>query len=259
MASTAPYAATSNARTETIVAVMDAVASMATVWRGRRQVCPGVTVCTIMPAVHTLLVFSLVAVVFVAIPGPSVLFVVAQGLRSGSRAAVAGAAGTATGAMTYVLVTAAGLSAVIASSATAFSVVHYAGAAYLCWLGVMALRGKGEEEVDADGEGTARRPRRSPWRSYRQGVVVELGNPKVALFFLALFPQFLHDSAGPAVTQVLVLGALFVAIGFLSDAFWGSLAGRLRAFRPSRGFDRATGLVYLGLGGWAAATGGSRS
>jgi threonine/homoserine/homoserine lactone efflux protein len=209
-----------------------------------------------MPAVHTLLVFSLVAIVFVAIPGPSVLFVVAQGLRDGSRAAVAGAAGTATGAMTYVVVTAAGLSAVIASSATAFSIVHYAGAAYLIWLGIVALRAKGDAHSDADGE---QKRRRSPWRSYRQGVVVELGNPKVALFFLALFPQFLHDDAGPTVTQVLVLGALFVVIGFLSDAFWGSLAGRLRAFRPSRRFDRATGLVYLGLGGWAAATGGSRS
>lgn len=211
-----------------------------------------------MPAVHTLLVFCLVAVVFVVIPGPSVLFVVAQGLRNGSKAAVAGAAGTATGAMTYVAVTAAGLSALIASSSTAFAALHYAGAAYLCWLGVMALLwGRGEQE---DTHPTEAR-RRSPWRSYRQGVVVELGNPKVALFFLALFPQFLHDDAGPAVTQVLVLGALFVVIGFLSDAFWGSLAGRLRtlrSFRPSRRFDRATGLVYLGLGGWAAAT-GSRS
>jgi threonine/homoserine/homoserine lactone efflux protein len=209
-----------------------------------------------MPTVHTMLVFSLVVVVFVAIPGPSVLFVVAQGLRDGSRAAVASAAGTATGAMTYVLITAAGLSAVIASSATAFSIVHYAGAAYLCWLGIVALLGRGEAHAEADGP----RRRRSPWRSYRQGVVVELGNPKVALFFLALFPQFLHESAGPAVTQVLVLGALFVVIGFLSDAFWGSLAGRLRALRPGRlrRLDRATGLVYLGLGGWAAATGGSR-
>jgi threonine/homoserine/homoserine lactone efflux protein len=73
-------------------------------------------------------------------------------------------------------------------------------------------------------------------------------------------PTLLHHSAGPAVTQVLVLGTLFVAIGFLSDAFWGSLAGRLRALRPPRlrRFDRASGLVYLGLGGWAAAAGGSR-
>lgn len=210
-----------------------------------------------MPSVHTMLVFSLVAVVFVVIPGPSVLFVVAQGLKDGSKAAVTSAAGTATGAMTYVLITAAGLSAVIASSATAFSVVHYAGAAYLCWLGIAALRSRDEDHATED---RARRAKRSPWRSYRQGVVVELGNPKVALFFLALFPQFLHDGAGPAITQVLVLGALFVVIGFLSDAFWGSLAGRLRTFRPrTNRFDRATGLVYLGLGGWAAATGGSRS
>lgn len=211
-----------------------------------------------MPALHTMLVFSLVSVVFVAIPGPSVLFVVAQGLRDGSKAAVTSAAGTATGAMTYVLVTAAGLSAVIASSATAFSVVHYAGAAYLCWLGIVALRGRGDAHAPQEG---AVRTRRSPWRSYRQGVVVELGNPKVALFFLALFPQFLHDSAGPAATQVLVLGALFVVIGFLSDAFWGSLAGRLRRLAPAttNRFDRATGLVYLGLGGWAAATGAGRS
>lgn len=209
-----------------------------------------------MPALHTLLVFSLVSVVFVVIPGPSVLFVVAQGLRDGSRAAVTSAAGTATGAMTYVLITAVGLSAVIASSATAFAVVHYAGAAYLCWLGIAALRSRGEAHAPE----RERRPRRTPWRSYRQGVVVELGNPKVALFFLALFPQFLHDDAGPAATQVLVLGALFVLIGFLSDAFWGSLAGRLRTFRPKTGrFDRATGVVYLGLGGWAALTGAGRS
>lgn len=213
-----------------------------------------------MPALHTLLVFSLVSVVFVVIPGPSVLFVVAQGLRDGSKAAVTSAAGTATGAMTYVLVTAAGLSAVIASSATAFSVVHYAGAAYLCWLGVTALRGRGHAQAPATGAARTRQ-RRSPWRSYRQGVVVELGNPKVALFFLALFPQFLHDSAGPAATQVLVLGAVFVVIGFLSDAFWGTLAGRLRRLAPvaTNRFDRATGLVYLGLGGWAAATGAGRS
>ena len=210
-----------------------------------------------MPTLHTLLVFSLVSVVFVVIPGPSVLFVVAQGLRDGSRAAVASAGGTATGAMTYVLVTAAGLSAVIASSATAFAVVHYAGAAYLCWLGVVALRGRGGTQEQAGED----RPRRSPWRSYRQGVLVELGNPKVALFFLALFPQFLHESAGPTITQVLVLGALFVAIGFLSDALWGSLAGRVRTLGWARSpnVGRATGLVYLGLGGWAAATGGSRS
>jgi threonine/homoserine/homoserine lactone efflux protein len=206
-----------------------------------------------MPTVHTLLVFSLVAAAFVALPGPSNLFVVAQGLRNGPRAAVAGAAGCATGALTYVAATAAGLSALIASSSTAFAALHYAGAAYLCWLGVVALRSRGE----AAPEDTV--ARRTPWRSYRQGLVVELGNPKVALFFLALFPQFLHASAGPAATQVLVLGALFVAIGFVSDALYaitsGRLGARVRDARAARRLDRGSGVIYLGLGGWAAASG----
>jgi threonine/homoserine/homoserine lactone efflux protein len=209
-----------------------------------------------MPAAHTLLVFSLVAIVFVALPGPSNLFVMAQGLRNGARPAVAGAAGCATGALTYVGATAAGLSALIASSATAFAALHYLGAAYLCWLGVAALLGRGGEE---EGAGDGRPALRSPWRSYRQGLVVELGNPKVALFFLALFPQFVHDGAGPAATQVLVLGALFVAIGFVSDASYavasGRLGARVRDGRLARRLDRGGGVIYLGLGGWAAASG----
>ena len=93
-----------------------------------------------MPALHTLLAFLVVAAVFVALPGPSNLYVLARGLQSGSEAAIAGAAGCATGAFVYVAATAAGLSALLASSATVFAAIHYAGAAYLCWLGVAALR-----------------------------------------------------------------------------------------------------------------------
>src|SRR5512133_2159316 len=118
-----------------------------------------------MPATHTLLAFGLVAAAFVAIRGPSNLFVVACGLQSGSRAAVAGAAGCATGALTYVAGTAAGLSAVLASSDAVLAVVHYAGAAYLCWLGVAALR-------PARDRGPVAEPPRS---SYRRGLLVELG------------------------------------------------------------------------------------
>jgi hypothetical protein len=118
-----------------------------------------------MPAAHTLLVFSLVAAAFVAVPGPSNLFVLARGLQSGSRAAVAGAAGCATGALVYVAATAAGLSALLASSHVVFAALHYAGAAYLCWLGVAALRSRAREFPRAAGP-------RSPWRSYRQGLGV---------------------------------------------------------------------------------------
>jgi threonine/homoserine/homoserine lactone efflux protein len=207
-----------------------------------------------MPAVHTLVVFSLVAAVFVAVPGPSNLFVVAQGLQSGSRAGVAAAAGCATGALAYVALTAAGLSAVIASSRVAFAALHYAGAAYLCWLGIAALRSSAHA---APARAVVPRSRR---RCYRQGLVVELGNPKVALFFLALFPQFVHRGAGPAALQVAVLGCLFVALGLASDSLYAVASGRVgrrHAGRPRAGrrASRVTGALYLGLGGWAAATG----
>lgn len=206
-----------------------------------------------MPAAHTLLAFCLVAAVFAAVPGPSNLFVLTRGLQSGSRAAVAGAAGCATGAFVYVLATAAGLAALLASSHVVFAAVHYAGAAYLCWLGISALLSRTPESTSAS------RPR-SPWRSYRQGLVVELGNPKVALFFLALFPQFIHPEAAPAALQVLILGTVFVSIGMTSDCFYALGSGRLRTLltrRPKlrRRQEHASGLLYLGLGGWAAVSG----
>jgi threonine/homoserine/homoserine lactone efflux protein len=207
-----------------------------------------------MPAVHTLLAFAAVAALFVAVPGPSNLYVLTRGLQSGSRAAVAGAAGCATGAFVYVTATAAGLAALLASSQIVFAAVHYAGAAYLCWLGIAALRSRAPDLPHA-----ATAPR-SVWRSYRQGALVELGNPKVALFFLALFPQFIHDGAGPAALQVLILGAIFVSLGFASDSLYAFGSGRLRALllrRPRLRLrqHRATGVLYLGLGGWAAVSG----
>jgi threonine/homoserine/homoserine lactone efflux protein len=207
-----------------------------------------------MPAAHTLVAFALVAAAFVAIPGPSNLYVIARGLQSGPGAAVAGAAGCATGALTYVAATAAGLSALIASSQLVFAGLHYAGAAYLCWLGIAALRSPVAEAPRTTGNG-------SLWRSYRQGALVELGNPKVALFFLALFPQFVHRGDGSTALQVVVLGAIFVALGFLSDSMYAMGSGRLSRWlarhpRRHRRQQRATGLLYLGLGGWAAASGG---
>jgi threonine/homoserine/homoserine lactone efflux protein len=207
-----------------------------------------------MPALHTLLAFLVVAAVFVAIPGPSNLYVLARGLQSGSQAAIAGAAGCATGAFVYVAATAAGLSALLASSATVFAAIHYAGAAYLCWLGIVALRSSPPDMPRA-----VSGPR-SPWRSYRQGALVELGNPKVALFFLALFPQFIHPDAGPAALQALIFGTIFVSVGFASDSLYAIGSGRLRALltrrpRLRRRQHRATGVLYLGLGGWAALSG----
>jgi threonine/homoserine/homoserine lactone efflux protein len=209
-----------------------------------------------MPAAHTLLIFALVAAAFVAAPGPSNMYVLGRGLQSGSRAAIAGAAGCATGALTYVAATAAGLSALLASSQVAFAALHYAGAAYLCWLGLVALRSPAPAAAPARGP-------RSSWSSYRQGLAVELGNPKVALFFLALFPQFVHADSGPAGLQVIVLGTLFVALGLLSDSLYALGSGQLNRWLSRRQRRRlyqrrATGALYLALGGWAAVTGARR-
>lgn len=208
-----------------------------------------------MPAAHTIVVFAAIAAAFVAFPGPSNLFVLGHGLRGGPRAGVAAAVGCATGASTYVVATAVGLSALIASSELVFSMLHYAGAAYLLWLGVTGILRAGRHAAPEAAVA------RSPWRSYRQGVTVELGNPKVALFFLALFPQFVDHARGAAAPQILVLGALFVTIGLLSDATYAVASGRLGGWlavhpRRRRRQERATGVLYLGLGGWAAASGG---
>ena len=211
-----------------------------------------------MPSAGTLAVFLLVATGVIVVPGPSNLYVLGRGLQSGPRAAVAGACGCATAALTYVVATAAGLSALIASSEALFAAIHYAGAAYLGALGVIALRRGHDNSV----------PRAAPsapasvWPAYRQGVLVELGNPKVALFFLALFPQFIHRGAGPAWLQVLILGTLFTAIGLASDSAYavgsGHVRARLQGRRRRPPWQRLTGLLYIGLGLWAAFGGADR-
>jgi threonine/homoserine/homoserine lactone efflux protein len=211
-----------------------------------------------MPSVGTLAIFLLVATGVIVVPGPSNLYVLGRGLQSGHRAAVAGACGCATAALIYVVATAVGLSALIASSETLFAAIHYAGAVYLCAIGVIALR-RGHEGIAPE---AAAAPA-SVWPAYRQGVLVELGNPKVALFFLALFPQFIHRGAGPAWLQVLILGVLFAAIGLASDSAYAVGSGRLRARllahgRPRLPWQRLTGLLYIGLGLWAAFGGADR-
>jgi threonine/homoserine/homoserine lactone efflux protein len=212
-----------------------------------------------MPDPGTLLIFTLFAAGFVAIPGPSNLYVLGRGLSSGTRGAIAAAAGVASGALCYVVATAAGLSGLIASSQIAFATLHYAGAAYLCWLGISAWRTARQATAPAADARPA-----SPRRAYGQGLIVQLGNPKAALFFLALFPQFVHHDAGPAAPQILILGMVFLTIGFASDCLYAIGSGRLRAWLtrvPTRlvRLQRVTGVLYLGLGLWAALAGTSRA
>ncbi len=210
-----------------------------------------------MPTLTTFVVFALVAAGFAAVPGPSNLFVLTRGVGVGVRPAVAGAAGCATGASAYVLATAAGLAAVVASSQLVFAGLHYAGAAYLLFLGVRALRSREPLDLAPRADGT-----RQLSAAFRQGMLVELSNPKVALFFLAFIPQFVHPADGPAWIQIVALGAVFVAVGFLSDSLYavgsGAIGGWLRR-RPAldRRRGQATGALYLALGAWVLADGAS--
>ena len=166
----------------------------------------------------TLAVFALASVALIAVPGPAVLYIVTRSVHQGRRAGVASVLGIEVGALVHVAAAAVGLSALLASSAVAFSVVKYAGGAYLIGLGLWTLF-SGRPEVDAALGSDVRLV-----RVFAQGVLVNAFNPKVALFFLAFLPQFVdRDAADPAL-QVGFLGLVFVAIALVLDLFWALTA-----------------------------------
>jgi threonine/homoserine/homoserine lactone efflux protein len=211
-----------------------------------------------MPDFTTLVLFAAAAIVLIAIPGPNHVYIVARSVSQGRGAGLASALGVETGTLVHVAAAAAGLSAVIASSATAFNLVRYLGAAYLVYLGIRALtRRDGHEggvEVDAA-------PLR---RTFAEGVMVNVLNPKVALFFLAFLPQFIDPSRGPVAVQTLVLGAVIFVLALASDLVYALAASALgeRLRRRGAGFGRVqrrvTGGVYVALGAVAALSGGRR-
>ena len=211
-----------------------------------------------MPDSQTIWLFCLAATALIVIPGPAVLYIVAQSVGQGRRAGLVSASGVASGGLVHVLGAAVGLSGLLLSSATLFSAVKLAGAAYLVYLGARRLLGREASAFVAPSEA------RSPRRLYRDGVVVNILNPKTALFFYAFLPQFLDPGRGSVVLQALVLGALFVAIALLSDSVWalasGSAAGWLKARPIAAHVERwVTGTVLVGLGAAAALSGTHRS
>ena len=208
-----------------------------------------------MPEPATLALFALSALALVAIPGPNLIYIVTRSIDQGRRAGLASALGVETATLVHVAAAAAGLSAALASSATAFNIVKYAGAAYLLYLGLRTLLARAEAEADAVRAAVPTR------RVYAEGFVVNLLNPKVALFFLALLPQFIDPQAGNAWLQVLILGAVLVAIGLAIDLAYALAAGSAGAWvRGSAMLERrrrwATGGVYIALA--AVALAGSR-
>jgi threonine/homoserine/homoserine lactone efflux protein len=206
-----------------------------------------------MPDPSRLTLFVGAALLLLVVPGPSVLYIVTQSVSHGRRAGIASVAGITTGTLVHIAAATVGLSALLASSPLAFDVVKYLGAAYLIAVGIRRLAG-----LEREREPHVRRTR-DFGRLYRQGIVVNVLNPKTALFFLAFLPQFVEPTRGAAWLQILALGLLFAALGFLSDSVWATVAGTLgERLRRSRRFPAVqryvSGSVFVGLGAVAALT-----
>jgi threonine/homoserine/homoserine lactone efflux protein len=212
----------------------------------------------VLPPARDLLLFMTAAIVLLAIPGPAVLYIVARSVDLGRKAGLASCSGVATGGLVHVVAATLGLSALLVSSARAYSVVKYAGAAYLIYLGIKKLR---EHPVAADSVSHVQPV--SLRRVYTQGVLVEVLNPKVAIFFFAFLPQFVNPARGHVALQFFALGLLFIVMGLVSDSLWALTAGSAASWlQRNRIFMRhqqhVSGTVYIGLGLATAASGSSR-
>jgi threonine/homoserine/homoserine lactone efflux protein len=205
-----------------------------------------------MPSLSAYLVFLGTALAILLVPGPAVLYVVTRSIEMGRAGGIASVAGITTATAMYVVLATAGLSSLVIASAAAFDVVKYAGAAYLFFLGVRRLLGRG---LDEEAEEPVPRTRR---RAYSQGFFVNLTNPKMIVFVFALLPQFVDPHATRPWLQTLALGLSFTVLAFLSDSAYalaaGSVADRLRGGSAIAWVQRwIGGSVLVGLGILSAA------
>jgi threonine/homoserine/homoserine lactone efflux protein len=207
-----------------------------------------------MPDAHTYVLFVAAALALLLVPGPAVVYVVARSVSGGRLTGLVSVLGIELGTLTHVVFAAAGLSAIVASSVVAFSVVKWLGAAYLVWIGLRQIFGRGEEndteELSYGGDNRL--------RVFYQSVLVQILNPKVALFFLAFLPQFVDPSRGAAWTQIVVLGATLAFLGLFTDGLYALLGGTAGGWIRTKGLGlrRAgrylTGGIYVALGAVAA-------
>jgi threonine/homoserine/homoserine lactone efflux protein len=209
-----------------------------------------------MPDGSTLLLFVGASLALLAIPGPAVIYVVTRSLDQGRTAGMVSMLGVETGTLTYALAAAAGLTGLIAASTTAFTVVKYAGAAYLLYLGVRKLLERPEQPHEVLLSGRS--------QLFLKGLIVQLLNPKIAIFFVAFLPQFVHSSRGPVAVQILLLGTIFTLLAVLSDGAYvlvaGAVGGWLRTGRRAQSWlAKLSGGVYIGLGITAALSGTGHS
>jgi threonine/homoserine/homoserine lactone efflux protein len=207
-----------------------------------------------MPSPEVFAAFAVASLALLIVPGPSVLYIVTRSMDQGRAAGLVSVLGIHTGSIVHVAAAAFGLSAILASSALSYGIVKYAGAAYLIWLGIRAIRGRGEEHPDVAGKG------HSLGRIYAQGVVVNVLNPKTALFFLAFLPQFVDVSKGSVPLQIVLLGITFILLGFVSDGSYALVSARVSRTLAARGRSGVMrrwlpGLTLIGLGIVSAITG----
>ncbi|MER6505289.1 LysE family translocator [Nonomuraea sp. NPDC001636] len=203
-----------------------------------------------MPDITHIALFCGVTLGLLLVPGPAVLYIVTRSVSQGRSAGFVSVLGVHAGSLVHVGAAAVGISALIAASATAFTIVKYVSVAYLLWLGLRKLMKRGGESEEVV-ELKVQSRRRLFW----EGFVVNVLNPKTAVFFLAFLPPFTDPSAGPVGPQILLLGGLWLVLGMVSDGAYALLssavAGRLRgSVRARRRLDVGSGLVYLGLAAW---------
>ena len=203
-----------------------------------------------------LLAFAATSLLLLAVPGPSVLFVVGRALANGRRTALTTVVGNALGANVLVLALALGIGSLVERSVVVFTVLKLAGAAYLVVLGVQAIRHRRSLQVTLAGAAPARGDLLSLW----DGFAVTVANPKAIVFFAAVLPQFVDRTAGHVPAQMMALGLVFSSLGLVSDGVWGLAASTARTWfaRSPRRLSLvggAGGLAMIGLGLTVAATG----
>lgn len=209
-----------------------------------------------MPATNSLLAFAALSFALIVVPGPSVMFVVSRAVSMGRRAALLTVAGNAVGIYVQVVLVALGLGALVERSVTLYTAIKLAGAAYLVWLGIQAIRHR-RSMTDAIEADQSVRPRRSV---FLDGVVVGFANPKSIVFFAAILPQFIDRGGAPAGLQMVVLGVIFVVVALISDGIWGLAAGTARQWfaRSPQRLERLGaigGITMIALGTQLALTG----
>lgn len=212
-----------------------------------------------MITLDQLMAFGLAAMILIAIPGPSVVFVIGRALAYGRGVALASVAGNSLGLLAIVVLVAFGLGVIVQESIAVFLVLKLAGAAYLIWLGIEGVRRR-KEFLDASEADPSTRAAMTLRRAVRQGFVVGVTNPKAYMILAAVLPQFVDRGAGHVQMQMLLLGLLAFTIGMVSDSLWALIASQLRSWftsSPKRGeaMGAAGGVSMIGLGVGLAVTG----